>query len=63
MSAKDQVDEFSKEFEYEFLLISYLSSGTISVVAWLLDSGATYHMTGAQESLKRFIESDSDVYV
>jgi hypothetical protein len=46
-STKAQVDEFAKKFEHEFLLVSHLSSGTISVGAWLLDSGATCHMTGA----------------
>jgi hypothetical protein len=47
-SAKAQVDEFAKKFENEFLLVSHLSSGTISVGAWLIDSGATCHMTGAR---------------
>jgi hypothetical protein len=57
------VDEFSKKFEQEFLLVSHLSSGTISVGAWLLDSGATCHMTGARELFESFTELDSDVYM
>jgi hypothetical protein len=28
-----------------------------------VDSGASYHMTGARELFKSFIESDSDLYV
>jgi len=63
VSAKDQVDAFSKKFENEFLLVSHLSSGTISVGAWLLDSGATCHMTGAHEFFESFTESESNVYV
>jgi hypothetical protein len=34
------------------------SSGT-----WLVDSGATCHMTGARELIESFTESDSDLYV
>jgi len=47
-SAKAQVDEFSKKFETELLLVSHLSSSTILVDAWLLDNGATCHMTRAR---------------
>jgi hypothetical protein len=45
---KTQVDEFAKKFEQtKFLLVSQTSLGTISDGAWLIDSGATCHMTGA----------------
>jgi hypothetical protein len=37
--------------------------GTILVGAWLIDSGATCHITGAWELFESFTESDSDVYV
>jgi hypothetical protein len=47
-STKTQMDEFCKKFEQtKFLLVSQTSLGTISVGAWLIDSGATCHMTGA----------------
>jgi hypothetical protein len=49
-SKKAQEDEFAKKFEQtEFLLVSETSFGTISVGAWLINNGATYHMTGARE--------------
>jgi hypothetical protein len=63
-STKTQMDEFSKKFEQtKFLLVSQTSLGTISVGAWLIDSGATCHMTGAWELFESFTESDSDVHV
>lgn len=40
-SAKAQVEEFAKKLETKFTLVSCLSSGTISIGTWLLDSGAT----------------------
>jgi hypothetical protein len=47
---KVQMDEFAKTFEQtKFLLVSQTSLGTISDGAWLIDSGATCHMTGSQE--------------
>jgi hypothetical protein len=52
-----------RSLRHEFLLVSHLSSGTISAGAWLLDSGATCHMTGARELFESFTESDSDVHV
>jgi hypothetical protein len=41
------MDEFAKFEQLELLLVSRTSLGTISVSAWLIDSGATCHMTGA----------------
>jgi hypothetical protein len=60
---KTQVDEFAKKFEEEFLLVSQHSSGTMLVGAWLIDSGATCHMTGARELFESFTESDLDLHV
>jgi hypothetical protein len=54
---------FPRSLNRELLLVSHISSSTISVGAWLLDSGATCHMTGARELFESFTESDSDVYV
>jgi hypothetical protein len=63
-STRAQADEFAKKFEQtKFLLVSQTSLGTISVGAWLIDSGATCHMTGARELFESFTESDSDVHV
>lgn len=42
-------EEFSKKFEMEFSLISYLSSSTLEFGAWLLDNGTTRDMTRTQE--------------
>lgn len=53
-SAKAQVDVFSKKFEEEFLLISQHYLGTMQVGAWLIDSGATCHMTEACELFESF---------
>ena len=55
---------FTKKFEQKkFRLVSQTSLGTISTSAWLIDSGATCHMTGAQELFESFTESDSNMYV
>jgi len=63
-STKAQGDEFSKKFEQtEFLLVSQTSLGTISIGAWLIDSEATCHMTGARESFESFTELESEVHV
>jgi hypothetical protein len=63
-STKAQMDEFAEKFEQsEFMLVSQTTSGTISVDAWLIDSGASSHMTGAREVFESFTESDSDLYV
>jgi hypothetical protein len=63
VSVKAKADEFAKKFEKDFLLVSHLFLGTILVDAWLLDSGAICHMTGAQELFESFTESDSGVHV
>jgi hypothetical protein len=63
-SARAQEDEFAKKFEQtKFLLVSQTSLGTISVGAWLIDSGATCQMAGAWELFESFTESHSDMYV
>jgi hypothetical protein len=62
-SVKVQADEFAKNFEKKFLLVSHISSGPILVGAWLLDSGATCHMTRARELFKSFTESNSYMHV
>jgi hypothetical protein len=54
MLTKAQVDDLTKKFEWEFLLVSRLSSGTISTGVWILYSGATCHLIGAWELLERF---------
>jgi hypothetical protein len=45
------------------LLVSHLSSGTISIGAWLLDNEATCHTTGAWELFEIFTESNSEVHL
>jgi hypothetical protein len=57
-------DEFGKKFEQsEFLFVSQTTLGTISANAWLIDSGATSHMTGARELFGSFTKSDSKMHV
>jgi hypothetical protein len=63
-STKAQMDEFAKKFEQtKLLLVSQTSLGTISVGAWLIDSGVTHHMTRALELFENFTKSDSYMYV
>jgi hypothetical protein len=50
-------------FKREFLLVSALSGTVSGSGTWLVDSGATCHMTGARELFESFTESDSDLYV
>ena len=61
--AKAQAGEFARKFEQELLLVSHLSSSTILIGAWLLDSVTTCYMIGARELFESFIESDLDVYL
>jgi hypothetical protein len=58
-----EVDEVADKLEREFLLVSTLSSTVFDSGTWLVDSGATCHMTGAQELFESFTKSDSDLYV
>ena len=63
-STKAQMDEFAKKFEQtKLLLVSQTSLGTISIGAWLIDSGATCHIIGARELFEIFTESNSYVHV
>lgn len=57
MSTKAQ--EFVRKFKIEFLLVSYLTLGTLLVHVWLLNSGATRHMTGAREQFNSLTQWDS----
>jgi hypothetical protein len=64
VSEKTQMDEFCKKLEWtEFLLFSQMSLGTISMSSWLINSGATCHIIGAQELFGIFIKYDSYVHV
>jgi hypothetical protein len=55
-------DEFAKRFEDEVCLVSQLSTGTLPTSVWLIDSGATCHMTGARELFESFTTSNSDMH-
>jgi hypothetical protein len=57
------VDEVADRLQREFLLVSALSGTIFGSGTWLVDSGATCHMTGARELFESFTESDSDMYV
>jgi hypothetical protein len=57
------VDEVADKLHREFLLVSVLS-GTVSVSGtWLVDSGASHHMTRSWESLTSLSEVDSILQV
>jgi hypothetical protein len=56
-------DEVADRLQREFLLVSALSGTVSGSGTWLVDSGATCHMTGARELFESFTESDSDMYV
>jgi hypothetical protein len=47
----------------EFLLVSTLSGTLSSSGTWLVDNGATCHMTRAWDLFESFTEFDSDLYV
>jgi hypothetical protein len=57
------VDEVADRLQRGFLLVSTLSDTVFDSGTWLVDSGATCHMTGARELFESFTESDSDLYV
>jgi hypothetical protein len=48
-ASSTEVDEVTDKLQREFLLVSALSSTIYGSGTWLVDSGATFHMTGAQE--------------
>jgi hypothetical protein len=56
-----EVDEVADRFQREFLLISALSGTISSDGAWLVDSGASCHMTGARELFESITDTDSDM--
>jgi hypothetical protein len=63
-SEKTQMDEIFKKFEHtKFLLVSQTSLETISTCAWLINSGSTCHMTGAQELFKNLTDSDLEIHM
>ena len=70
VAASAVVEEFTTKFEHEFSLVSIDSSigSSISEHVWVVDSGATKHMTGVYDSfqmitmlgLRHFIQTDID---
>jgi hypothetical protein len=63
VASTTEEDEFAKRFEDEVCLVSQLSTGTLPASVWLIDSGATCHMTRARELFESFTTSDSNVHV
>ena len=62
-TSSTKVDEVADRLQREFLLVTALSGIVFGSGTWLVDSGATCHMTGALELFESFTESDSDMYV
>jgi hypothetical protein len=58
-----EVDEVADRLQREFLLVSALSGTVSGDGTWLVDSGASCHMTGARELFESFTETDSDMCV
>jgi hypothetical protein len=58
-----EVDEVADRFQREILLVSALSGTVSSSGTWLVDSGASCHMTGARELFDNFTETGSDLCV
>jgi hypothetical protein len=47
----------------DFSLVSYLSTSTVTRSTWYLDSGASSHMTAAQDLFNSLTEKDSGIHV
>ena len=70
MATSAVVEEYAKKFEQEFSLVSIDSSVASSTFehVWVVDNGATRHMTGVYESFQiitmlgpgHFIQTDID---
>jgi hypothetical protein len=57
------MNEFSSKFEKDFSMVSCLSTNTIPRNAWFVNSGASRHMTLAQELFSSLTEQDSGAQV
>ena len=53
------MDELADKLQREFLLVYALSGTVFGSGTWLVDSGASRHMTGSQESLTSLSKEDS----
>ena len=61
---ESQLDEVAKSIRKEYYLISTLfGSITNSNEIWLVDSGASQHMTGYRSSLTNLTEKESSIHV
>ena len=58
-----QMNDFASKFEKDFSMVSCPSSRTIPKNVWYLDSGASRHMTLAQELFSCLAEHVSRVQV
>jgi hypothetical protein len=57
------VDEVADRLQRKFLLVSALSGTVFGSGTWLVDCGATCHMTGTRDLFEIFTEFESDLYV
>jgi hypothetical protein len=67
IATSTKVNEFTEKFEKEFSLMACLASigclGCTGTLAWFLDSGASWHMTGMRSIFLSFSEIGSGSYV
>ena len=62
MAGSVEVDEFNRNFDDEFCLITCMASTTGSSL-WYIDSGASSHMTGHKRFFKDLQEGGTGIHV
>ena len=62
MAGSTNVEEFSKNFDEEFCLITCMASTTCSSI-WYISSGASSHMTGQRRFFKDLQEGGTVIHV
>jgi hypothetical protein len=58
-----KVDEVADRFQREISLVFALLGTVPNMGTWLVDSGASFHITGARDLFYTFIETGSDLCV
>ena len=62
MVGSAEVEDFNKNFDEEFCLITCMESTTGSNI-WYIDSGASSHMTGHKRFLKNLQEGGTGIHI
>ena len=61
IAALAELEQFVLQFDKEFAFITYTSSRSTSSNVWYIDSGASRHMTGAQEFFSDLAKREIDI--